>query len=114
MDAQALGYVQVFLAAKPDHADAHALMGELYSRRGNWPLAESELLWAISLYPEGAKYHHLLGDVYLQQGLESQALQAFMAGYCLAEPGDLRNNLQRQIDRLGGVLPACSPGDSSP
>jgi tetratricopeptide (TPR) repeat protein len=72
------------IAGKPDFADAHAALGNVYWLRENQPEAAASYREAIRLEPRNAAVHSNLGLIYQRDCQHEAALRCFMRAHELA------------------------------
>jgi len=73
----ALLTLQKTIAISPNFAEAHYLLGKIYSILSLLSNAVTEFAKTVELQPETAKYHYSLGEAYLLQNNYQQALFEF-------------------------------------
>lgn len=91
---------QQILAATPDNADAHNLLGIALHQRGQSARAAECIARAVALDANHAGYHNNLGKVLLEQGRPAEAIDGFRAAIRL-QPGLMQAHLN-----LGNALVA--------
>jgi len=72
------------VAAKPDWAEAHSLLGSALVEIGQYPEAESELRKAVQLKPDYAEGWYYLGQFLKARGKDKEAQEAFAKAKQLA------------------------------
>ena len=65
------------IAIQPNHDDAHALLGEIYSDRGNIEPAVDAFQRSIAIRPNFWRHHRALGLAYFHAGEVPKAIAAF-------------------------------------
>jgi protein O-GlcNAc transferase len=105
--AEAL-YWQI-LAQAPDHADAHHLLGVLYSQQSRHAEAVRHLRRAVSLDERNPLFQHNLGEAWRRQGKLAQAEQSYRQALALApELAEAHYNLANLLklqDQLSQAIP---------
>ena len=106
--AMAEALYRQLLAAHPDHADAHHLLGFLCHQQGRPEPALTLIRRAIELLPQAAIFHANLGVVLLAQG-QGDAAEASLLRAHLLDPAaaDVCNNLGSCSSRRGQHQVAC-------
>ena len=74
---EAIPYLRRAVEISSTYYKAHELLGQAHSRLNQLPLAQSELEKAISLAPNTASLHCMLGPVYRKQGFSEKAKSEF-------------------------------------
>lgn len=83
-DAEAAEAFRRAVAAKPDWAEAHSLLGSALSRAGKLSEAEAELRKAVQLKPDYAEGWNYLGEFLKERGKAKEAEEAFQKAKQLA------------------------------
>ncbi len=111
--------LRLALAADPDLAKAHYLLGVLYSDAGDLPRAENELSDAVRLEPGNAEAHYRLAQDYNRNGDAQRAATEMSLFLSLHGSGNLEEpgaapNLQRAGVDLIPRLMMASPCNRKP
>jgi cytochrome c-type biogenesis protein CcmH/NrfG len=83
-NAEAAAAFRKAIAAKPDWAEAHSLLGSALGETGQYPEAEAELRKAVQLKPDYAEGWYYLGRFLQARGKEQEAQEAFAKAKRLA------------------------------
>jgi tetratricopeptide (TPR) repeat protein len=85
------------LEIRPDYADAHLELGNVYAQNQRWPEAIEEYLRVVSLKPDLAEAHYKLYRAYLEAGDKVHAQQQYEIQRRLREREDQQDLRQRQV-----------------
>ena len=83
-DDEAVQSFRRAVAARPDWAEAHSLLGSALSRAGSLAEAEAELRKAVQLKPDYAEGWNYLGQFYQDRAKDKEAQEAFRKAKQLA------------------------------
>ncbi|MEM7343785.1 MAG: tetratricopeptide repeat protein [Chloroflexota bacterium] len=106
---------QQLLALTPHHAEAHHLLGLIYSQQARYPLAIDSLKQAVALVPTNATFYNNLGEAQRRAGQLFDAEQSYQtalqlapqmapAHYNLANVLKQQGTLDRAIDHYQQAL----------
>jgi tetratricopeptide (TPR) repeat protein len=85
------------LEIRPDYADAHLELGNVYAQDQRWPEAVEEYLKTVNLKPDLAEAHYKLYRAYLEAGDKVDAQQQLEMQRKLREREDQQDLHQRQV-----------------
>jgi tetratricopeptide (TPR) repeat protein len=91
---------------KPDFAEAHATLGNLYDLNKEYQLAIRELQEATELNPDHPTYHYNLGLVFAKSGNLTFAKQEFQLALKLLPELKLAQEKLRLVDSLLSIHPS--------
>jgi len=94
---RARGFLAKSLEIRPDYADAHLELGNVYAQNQRWPQAVEEYLKAVSLEPDLAEAHYKLYRAYLGAGDEVHAQEQFEIQRKLRDREDRQDLRQGQV-----------------
>lgn len=105
---EALQHVNASLQVQPDFAESHALLGEVYFKRGQLTDAEAQYRIALKLEPDNALVLNSLGAYLAQAGYFPEALDSYNHALAiqpgLAEALAGRGEIKRIQADLAGAL----------
>jgi tetratricopeptide (TPR) repeat protein len=90
---------------KPDFAEAHATLGNLYDLQREYRSAIEELQKALELDPDNSAYHYNLGLVFARSGNLISAKQEFQGALNLLPEFKLAQEKLRLVDSLLSLPP---------
>ncbi len=95
-DREAIGCFQKLIALQPNNGQAHANLGQIYAKHGDYKQALEEFLVASSLLPGEASIFSSLGSCYAELGRMSDARRAWEKAIELnPHAKEARRNLSR-------------------
>lgn len=92
------------IAAQPDSADAHGVLGAALARKGPFDEAITELQTALRLNPRLARAHYNLGNAFLQKGDIAAAIENYEEELRLQPQfAEGHNNLANALFKKGQI-----------
>jgi tetratricopeptide (TPR) repeat protein len=98
------------LEIRPDYADAHLELGNVYAQNQRWQEAVEEYLKTVSLKPDLAEAHYKLYRAYLEAGDKAHAQEQFEVQRELRAREDQEDLRQRQVSTFLYQLRESKPG----
>jgi tetratricopeptide (TPR) repeat protein len=96
-EERSLAAGEALVAAAPEQASAHDVLGRIHHLRGDLDAAEEHLLRAAGLGPDQAIVYHHLGQLYVDQGRPMTARRALVHAFDLATDPALRAQIEETL-----------------
>ncbi len=75
--SEAIDHFEHAISLRPDYGDPYLNLGNLLSQQGRTSEAVEQLRKAAATLPKDARFHTLLGDAFLRNGLDKEALAEY-------------------------------------
>ncbi|MGD1994054.1 MAG: tetratricopeptide repeat protein [Anaerolineae bacterium] len=99
-EERSLAAAEALIAAAPESANAHDVLGRVHHLQGSLDAAEGHLLRAAELTPREALLHYHLGQLYVDQDEAVKARRAFVRAFDLATDPALRGQIEETLSTL--------------